>query len=244
MVKHCVILVAGRNSRLDTGKPKSLLEINGVSLLERHIQLFSKEGCDNFCIVTGHNPEPIKEKVEELKKRYEVAINIAHNDRYDLENGFSISVVQNWVKSINSEGFFLTMGDHVFDSLFISSFQKDITKRDGKEALCLAVDTPSELNRHIDIEDVTKVLIQETGYIEQIGKGIAKFNRYDTGLFYMKPDVFESLNKCFAQGKYTISDLVTSLIQEYNATTIDVTGYLWNDVDNHSDLDITRKLYS
>ncbi len=242
MSTQCIILAAGKNTRLDTGKPKSLLEINGISLLERHISLFSEADCQDFCIVTGHNPGPILEKIPEISRKYDVQIDAVHNERVDLENGFSVNVTRDWVESRNSEGFFLTMADHVFDRQFISSFRSALVSKPINEDLCLAVDIPSELNAHIDIDDVTRVWVEEGGHIQKIGKGIPQYNRYDTGLFYMKPRVFEVLAQCFDQGKYSISNLVTSLIQEDKATTMDVVGYLWNDVDNLNDLDNTRKL--
>lgn len=236
MNKQCVILAAGKNSRLDIGKPKSLLEINGVSLLERHIILFKQIDCKEFCVVTGHNPEPIRVKLGELRQRHDVLIDAVHNDRFDLENGFSVSVAQKWLEAKSSNGFYLTMGDHVFDEAFIPTFQKAIDAGGMKQHLCLAVDVPSDQNEHIDLEDVTRVLVDEQGYIDQIGKMIDKYNRYDTGLFYMRPEVFETLKSCFEKGLYTISNMVTQLISDKQAITVDVVGSIWNDVDNPDDL--------
>ncbi|WP_258100986.1 phosphocholine cytidylyltransferase family protein [Marinoscillum pacificum] len=236
MNNQCVILAAGKNSRLDTGKPKSLLEINGISLLERHIMLFKQNGCKEFCVVTGHNPDPIREKLVELRGKHHVLIDAVHNERYDLENGFSVSVTEDWIKSQKSEGFFLTMGDHVFDQGFIPAFQQAIENRKVNKHLCLAVDVPSEQNSHIDIEDVTRVLVDDAGHIQSIGKMIEVYNRYDTGLFFLKPQVFQTLKLCFDQKKYTISNMVSQLINDQEATTVDVVGSVWNDVDNPEDL--------
>ena len=242
MISACVILAAGKNSRLDTGKPKSLLEINGVSLLERHIRLFRQAGCKDFCVVTGHNPEPLNDFAESLSEKYQVPIATVYNERFDLENGFSLSVVEEWVRLLQSDGFFLTMGDHIFQSGFIDSFTQKIVQSKLNAHLCLAVDIPSNLNEHIDIDDVTRVLVGAERNILQIGKGILKYNRYDTGLFYMKPLIFEILRYCFAAEKYSLSHLVTALIERDQATTLDVVGYLWNDIDNLHDLDETFKL--
>ncbi len=242
MKMKCIILVAGRNSRLDTGKPKSLIELNGISLLERHIMQFSKTGCDHFCLVTGHNPQPIRDVVGLLSERYHVNIDITHNDQYDLENGYSISVTEDWVNQNAQSGFFLTMGDHVFDPKILEEFKKQILETKTKKSLYLAVDVPSESNHHIDIEDVTRVLINDKGQILNIGKMLDEYNRYDTGLFYMKPEVFHTLKQCFEREKYSISDMVNFLVKKKQAETRDILGYLWNDVDNQSDLEITTNL--
>lgn len=236
MNKQCVILAAGKNSRLDTGKPKSLLEINGKSLLERHIEAFHQNGCNEFCVITGHNPDPIIKKLAELKEKYPVAIDTVHNDRYDLENGFSVSVAERWLRVHHSDGFYLTMGDHVFGQGFIPAFDAAMVSDNISQHLCLAVDVPSDLNDHIDTDDVTRVLVNERGHILMIGKMIAEYNRYDTGLFFMKPAVFETLRACFEKQKYTISDMVSQLISDRQAITVDVVGCVWNDVDNPDDL--------
>lgn len=239
MIFHCVILAAGKNTRLSTGKPKSLIEIDGISLLERHVRNFAAFGCKSFCIVTGHHPEPIRAMLPYLKEKYGISIREAHNPRYDLENGYSVSVVESWVKESEAEGFFLTMGDHIFQLEFVRQFSKLVNK---PFQLNLAIDFPSNSNAHIDLDDVTKVLIEADGLIKSIGKNIPEYNAYDTGLFYLKAGVFDVLKQCFEQGKYTISDMVNQLVVSHQATTTDLSGFLWNDVDNPDDLSQTLKL--
>lgn len=241
-IASCIILAAGKNSRLDTGKPKSLLEINGMTLLERHIRNFKMAGVRRFCIVTGHNPEPIRALVPSLAESYQVEIDLVHNERYDLENGFSISVTEGWVKEHVAGSFFLTMGDHAFQPDFVQVFVDKVTDREGDAKLFLAVDPPGDWNSHIDIEDVTKVNADGPGYILQIGKQIAEFNCYDTGLFCMSTEVFEVLDDCFSRDQYTISHMVSALIASRQARTVSLPGYPWNDVDNQEDLKNTLGL--
>lgn len=239
MIKACVILAAGKNSRLDTGKPKSLLEVNGISLLERHIKNFSALGVEQFCIITGHNPDPIRQIVPDLAAKYKVCIEAVHNEKYDLENGYSVSTAEKWLIQKQECEFFLTMGDHIFQYEFLTEF---VNADFEKNRLCLAVDVPSATNKHIDLEDVTKVLIDDYGRIRHIGKQIQEYNRYDTGLFYMNNEVFPVLKDCFEKSKYTISDMVNALVNSEDASTITIGGYNWNDVDNLLDLEATKKL--
>jgi len=239
---HCIILAAGKNSRLDTGKPKSLIEINGRTLMERHIRNFQMIGVNNFCVVTGHNPEPIRDLIPVLASSYGVTIDLMHNERFDLENGYSVSVAESWVKTQKAENFFLTMGDHAFQPEFVKTFDEKISSERLKLKLILAVDKPGDWNKHIDIEDVTRVFASEKGEILKIGKMIEEYNCYDTGLFSMNSTVFDTLNKCFAEGKYTISNMVSRLIAEKQARVLELSGYIWNDVDNPDDLNTTKKL--
>ncbi len=229
----CVILAAGKNTRLDTGKPKSLLEINGQSILERHIALFSQNDVDKFCVITGHQSEEMDKAVEKIKLKYEVSISTIHNDQYELENGFSVWKAKKWVDQHAFNSFILTMADHVFEGAFIRKFlaaEKDflISK------LYLAVDQPGNHNTHIDIEDVTKVL-GENGLIQAIGKQITNYNYYDTGLFEMSKEVFKEFEACFDQKKYSISHMVDSLTAKGQSHYIKLYGHSWNDVDNTDD---------
>ncbi len=241
-MKHCIILAAGKNSRLDTGKPKSLLEINGITMLERHIRNFRHAGVGHFCIVTGHNPDPIRDLVPTIAASYGVVIDLVHNERYDLENGYSLNATSPWVTKNQIDSFFLTMGDHAFQQEFVTQFRDQVSGPNHEEQLFLAVDTPGEWNAHIDLEDVTKVFIDDQLFIQKIGKEIKEYNRYDTGLFFLNKEIYSVLKACFDQSKFSISDMVSKLIDERQAKVIELSGYLWNDVDNPNDLNNTIRL--
>lgn len=242
-VTHCVILAAGRNTRLDTGKPKSLIEIGGCSLLERHLKQFKKEGCKHFCIVTGHNPEPVGERTSGWEEQLGVSISLVHNDRFDLENGYSVSCAEKWVRDSGAQAFFLTMGDHIFEEGFITSFTTELGRFQSLPVLSLAVDVPGAYNGHIDVEDVTKVVVDK-GHIRQIGKLLSSYNRYDTGLFALTAEVFDAFRQCFEDEKYTISDMVLSLAAVQKARSVDMPDLRWNDVDNELDLEMSRRLFA
>ena len=237
---NLVILAAGKNTRLDRGIPKSLVTLNDETLMSRHIRIFKKHGVKKFCIISGYSAEKLQEVLPKLKNTHDADITILHNERFDLENGFSVFRAKEWVEENKMEDFFLTMGDHIFDPGFVGEF---IKKSSGSETtLQLAVDMPGESNNHIDIEDVTKVQVDEGGRIDSIGKTIPEYNRYDTGLFRLKSEVFDVFQKSFDQEEYTISESVSKLIESSEAKSILVEGYTWNDVDNPDDLQSTIEL--
>lgn len=237
---NLVILAAGKNTRLDTGIPKSLVKLNGETLMSRHIRLFKNYGVKKFCIISGYGAENLEQALPELRNVHQVDIEILHNERYDLENGFSVFRAKEWVEKNAMKDFFLTMGDHVFDPEFIGEF---VSKSAQLETtLQLAVDMPGESNKHIDIDDVTKVLVDDDDFIESIGKTINSYNRYDTGLFRLKSEVFDVFQQSFDREEYTISQSVSKLIASKQAKSVLVEGYTWNDVDNPDDLQSTIKL--
>ena len=237
---NLVILAAGKNTRLDTGIPKSLVTLNGETLMGRHIRIFKQCGVKKFCIISGYGAEKLNAALPDLKKDHDADITILHNERFDLENGFSVFRAKEWVEANNMGDFFLTMGDHVFDPGFVQEF---IDKSARLESILqLAVDMPGPSNEHIDIDDVTKVQVDESDFIQSIGKEIDSFNRYDTGLFRLKSEVFDVFQKSFDQEEYTISESVSKLMDSREAKSVLVEGYTWNDVDNPDDLQSTIKL--
>lgn len=210
------------------------------SLLSRHLRIFKSLGVTNFCIVGGYKANRLEEQLYALKAAHGVDIEIRHNERFDLENGFSVYTAREWMHESKLDETFLTMGDHIFEPDFVKAF---IEKSNNASAdLLLAVDKPGELNQHIDFDDVTKVQVADDFRIQSIGKGIALFNFYDTGLFRLNRNVFQSFKHAFADGRYTISDTVTDLIAGGNAKGVEVSGYTWNDVDNPQDLKQTIEL--
>ncbi|MEQ9466237.1 MAG: NTP transferase domain-containing protein [Ekhidna sp.] len=237
---NLVILAAGKNTRLDTGIPKSLVTLHGETLMSRHIRIFKQQGVKKFCIISGYGAEKLEAALSVLKSTHDADITILHNKRFDLENGFSVFRAKEWVEGNGMDDFFLTMGDHIFDPNFVKEF---VRKSEGLETtLQLAVDMPGDSNAHIDIDDVTKVLVDEKDMIQSIGKIIPEYNRYDTGLFRLKSGVFDTFQESFDKEEYTISQSVSKLIASGQAKTVLVEGYTWNDVDNPDDLQSTIKL--
>lgn len=237
---NLVILAAGKNTRLDTGIPKSLVTLNDETLMSRHIRIFKRYGVTKFCIISGYGSDKLEAALPGLQSEHDADITILHNERFDLENGFSVFRAKEWVEKNQMDNFFLTMGDHVFDPEFVEEF---IEKSSGLETtLQLAVDMPGESNKHIDIDDVTKVFVDDNDFIDSIGKTIPTYNRYDTGLFRLKSEVFEVFQQSFDRKEYTISESVSKLMASKQAKSVLVEGYTWNDVDNPDDLQSTINL--
>lgn len=237
---NCLILAAGRNTRLDTGIPKSLVKLQDEMLMERHFRIFSSIGVSKFCVISGHRAEMINDTVPSIAEKYGVELSILHNERYDLENGFSVFRGKEWADKHGMSDFFLTMGDHIFDPGFVEKYAK-LTENQST-ILDLAVDIPGDSNSHVDIDDVTKVLVDAEGYIKSIGKEIPEYTHYDTGLFRLKAEVFDWFSQSFEEEKYTISDTVNRLVSSKQAKVTVIEGFTWNDVDNPQDLETTKKL--
>jgi len=239
-VSHCIILAAGRNTRLDNGIPKSLTSLLSETIMERHIRIFSDLGIKEFCVIGGYQFGKLHSFLSELEFKYQVDIEIYLNNDLEKENGYSVMQSKNWVQKKKIGRALLTMGDHIFQPSLIQSFLEKSGAQDG--ALYLATDLPSAANLHIDLEDVTKVKASAENDIVEIGKQLEDFNRFDTGLFMIHQSIYRELDILFGQRKHSISDLVRVLASKKRAHAIDVSGYYWNDIDNESDLRNTIEL--
>ena len=68
-----VILSAGMGTRLmplTKDRPKPLLEINGMTLLERMIKNLMNEGISEFIVLAGYKKEKVVEFAPELEEKY------------------------------------------------------------------------------------------------------------------------------------------------------------------------------
>jgi choline kinase len=83
---RAIILAAGRGLRLQqpTGQqiPKCLLRFEGVTLLERHLQMLHAAGVDQIVLALGFQSEQVEAELDRLGRRPHTEIVL--NPRYDL----------------------------------------------------------------------------------------------------------------------------------------------------------------
>lgn len=80
---RAILMAAGMGTRLrplTLTIPKSLIEVNGMSLLERQIINLKEVGIDEIIVLTGY----LHEKFDDLVKKYNLIKVI--NDKYDIYN--------------------------------------------------------------------------------------------------------------------------------------------------------------
>lgn len=260
-----IILAAGKNTRFDTGIPKSLQQLGEVTLLERQIRQLHRQGIRHVAVVTGHRADVLESYLAGKASSFKFPVSTVFNPDFERPNGRSILAAKEWIGglSLPPEGVFLcTMADHVFSDAFFDRLMREVkpSKRSPRAldpaVLHLAVDMVSETNLHIDVEDVTKVTVDVdtaaddsedpesvTGAaITAIGKQLKSYSYYDTGCFVLQPAVFDAVEEACATVGEGISDTVTLLARRGQARVVDVSGVLWNDVDTPEDFDTTRKL--
>ena len=102
-IRHGMILAAGLGKRmqpLTNKKPKPLLEIGGITLLERAINLLINHGVKEISINTHHLADQIEKFISDFKAKVEVKIKISSEKNLVIDEAKKILDVQDVISSI------------------------------------------------------------------------------------------------------------------------------------------------
>jgi len=221
----CLIIAAGKGSRLSKrGDSKPLIPLLGLSLIERVILTAKKSGLTNFYVVTGYNGEKVRQYLYRFSQSRN--INITHITNEEWENGNGTSVFK--AKKLLDENFILLMGDHIFDESILVKLKNE---RIADDEVILAVDYNIKTNKLVDVNGVTKVLVEDSRILN-IGKNIKKYNAYDTGIFLCSPAIFSAVEESIHNGDSSLSGGIRVLASKGKAKTFDIKDDYWIDVDD------------
>jgi CDP-L-myo-inositol myo-inositolphosphotransferase len=221
----CVIIAAGKGERISgKGPSKPLVHLLGVPLIERTIRTAAGAGFDDFCVVTGHNGHMLTRFLDDLGCRMDVRITTLENERWEEGNGTSVLRAE---EAIDGR-FVLLMSDHVFDGEILKRL-RDQPLNDGE--VRLAIDYGLDANDAVDVADVTKVLVNDGG-IDNIGKDLAHYNAYDTGIFLCSPSLFSAVRESLQRGDPSLSGAVRILAEDGLVRPFNTEGRFWIDIDD------------
>jgi len=223
----CLIIAAGEGSRLSNrGNSKPLVCLLGLPLIERVILNAKGAGITDFYIVTGYNGEKLGNHLNQFAQNRDLKITHIVNNQWEEDNGLSVLAAK---KEIN-ENFILLMSDHIFNKSILEDLMQEKVA-DGE--IILAVDHNLK-NKTVDVDDVTKVLVDDKNRIVNIGKNIKKYNAYDTGIFLCSPEIFEVLEESSDNGDTSLSAGIKMLAKQKKARVFDIKGKYWIDVDDEN----------
>ncbi len=231
-----LIIAAGRGSRLNDlteDKPKSLIQLLGLSLIQRIILTSKQVGIDEFVIVIGYLGDKIKANLGD-GSRFDVKIDYIENKEWEKGNGVSVLKAKELLK----ENFILLMADHIFDLRIL----KELFNSNMRSSIILSID------RKEPLPGDTKVL-EKNGKIVDIGKNIEESNSIDTGILLCSPKIFSYIEEAIKEGKAELADGIAKAAKNRDAETFDITqieSYAskmrkdikpwWIDIDKEKDL--------
>jgi 1L-myo-inositol 1-phosphate cytidylyltransferase len=224
--RHAIVLAAGAGSRLRDREPvKPLTLVGGRPLILHVLETLAAAGARSATVVTGHAADA----VAAVLAGSPVPTDARFNPLWaDTPNGVSLLAARDRVVA----GSFLCMADH----LLAPVLAERLVAGAGDAPLALGVDRRLG-HPWVDEADVTRVRTAG-GAIRAIGKGLAVYDAYDTGLFLIGPELVAVLA---GDERPSLSDGVFALAQRGLARAVDVGDAPWLDVDDARALAIARR---
>ena len=235
-----LILAAGRGSRmkeLTSNKPKCLLKIKKISLLERQIINFKSQGINDIGIVTGYK--------RDLLMHYN--LQEFHNDKWEQTNMvYSLTKASKWLES---ETCIVSYGDIFYEPSAIKSLQEN------KSNLALTYDvnwfTLWSKRFNNPLSDAETFKLDESNNLLKIGEKTDNVNEIQgqyMGILKIKPlgwskilNIINSIN----EDKFMRIDFTSllNLLISKDDISIHCLPYKdkWGEVDHPSDFKIYEK---
>jgi CDP-L-myo-inositol myo-inositolphosphotransferase len=219
-----LILAAGSGSRLrpQTGTPKPLTKVLGLTLAERVMCRLLAVGVRRFLVALGHEAETVRAHFSDIARRRGVVVDFVEAENWERGNGASVRAAKG---RTGDAPFFLVMVDHLFDPEIARALADDPP---APGEMRLAVD--HDKDAIFDLDDVTRVKT-DNGCIKEIAKALDDWDAGDTGVMLCTPGLFAGLERAAARSKHGLSDGLRELAGQGRARTVDVTGREWLDVD-------------
>lgn len=234
---RCVILAAGRGSRLARGGGlKPLLPVLGLPLLERTIVTASEAGLNEFFVVTGCQAPRLESFLSELRVRRNLEISAIRNEAWEAGNAGSLLAARH----VLDDDFVLLVADHVFDPAIL---RRLLGQKLEKGEMIVAVDSRVDDNALVDVEEATKVSVRGQ-CVAAIGKQLREFDALDTGIFLCSQGILPAFEASVREGDGSLAGGVRRLAERRGARILDIGDRSWVDVDTPRDLRNARVLLS
>jgi choline kinase len=208
--------------------------VKGRALIEWVILAARQAGIGDFVVVTGYAREKLEAHLAEFSRRHEVPIRCVYNEGWEKENGLSVYKA----KGQTGERFALLMSDHIFDAETLTRLMGQPL---GPDEAILAVDFNVGMNPSVDLDDVTKVLVED-GRVAAIGKTIETYNAFDTGMFLCTSAIFRALEESQRRGDFSLSGGLRVLMESRNVKAMDIGTGFWIDIDDEQALERAETL--
>ena len=202
------------------------------SLISYPIKALAAAGISDIAIVVGYLGDKV---IDVLGDGSDFGVRLQYINNADYLGGNAVSVykAREWMQE---EPVVLCMGDHLIEAEIV---RRLLDRQNPTETLCVDF-TPAP---HHQVDEATKVTIDNAGCIQSIGKDLACWDALDTGTFLLTEDFFQALHELVQQRGTDVemSDVIRYLIHRGHLfDTCDVSGCFWMDVDTEEELRLAR----
>jgi len=231
-----IILAAGDGDRLGSltlTRPKVLLPVHDQTpLIAYPIKALAAAGIGDIAVVVGYLGDVVADELDNGGS-FGVKLEYITNSGYLGGNAFSVHCARNWAQR---EPVILCMGDHIIK---VGMVRRLLDRQNLTETLCVDY-APAP---HHQLDEATKVSIDNIGCIRNIGKDIKHWDALDTGVFLLAEDFFQALHELVQQHGpgVEMTDVIRFMISQGNHFgTCDASNCFWMDIDTEEDLNLAR----
>jgi NDP-sugar pyrophosphorylase family protein len=241
-----VIFAAGLGTRLypfTKDRPKALVEVKGLTMLEHTLAKFQNAGIDEIVV----NVHAFADKVEDWLKNYEqlipsVKIDVSDERSLLLETGGGLKKMEPLLCSYD-EPFLVHNVDILSDINLKMLIDKDSDFNYSRHIATLAV-RKTESDRYF--------LFNQEGFLcgwENVRTGEQKISRPNetnllrygfTGIHVIHPRLFDLMTE---EGVFSITDVYIRLAKDYDIRMVDVSDSAWFDIGSPEQLKIAEEKF-
>ncbi|MGI4733498.1 MAG: NTP transferase domain-containing protein [Janthinobacterium lividum] len=219
MIRTAIVLAAGEGSRLRAAAPsKPLCAVGGKPLIDHALERLAAAGIERAVVVIGYRGAEIAAHL--ATRRWPLAVETVAVADWTMPNGVSA------LAGGRAAGgpALLVMCDHLVDP----ALYRLVAEAGPGDGLRLGIDRHLESDV-VDLDDVTCVETDGGTRIVAIGKSLASYDAFDTGVFAVGPAFYDALAGLH---RPSITDGVRTLASAGRALVLDVGALGWIDVDD------------
>lgn len=232
---QAIILAAGIGNRLGDeagNKPKSMLEFNGKSLLQRHVELLKRNGVNQVNLVVGYQSELIIEHLKDSSSD----IRFIHNPRYTEGSLISLNCARDIM--LQESQYLIMDADVLYDEKILSRLIKTdipnclLIDRDfvpGDEPVKVCIDGR---NRIVEFRKKVAPALEFDKQGESVG--FFKFDNIAGSCFVDRIDTYLARNENDTPYEEAIRDCILKDPGHFGYE--DITGLAWIEIDFPEDI--------
>lgn len=234
-----LILAAGIGSRLaplTDDKPKSLVEVNGKSILFKQIDNLIENDIGDISIVTGYKSNVLKDAVQ---NKYPEVKYVESDDYLNTNNMYSAYLgIKALFPHNDIEPFLMMNADVFYDSIIV----KDLLNNPNENMI--AVD------KGVYNDESMKIIVED-GKVRNISKKIFREDAYGCSIDVYKfgsigGEAFFTECKKYIDGKKIMNMwsevALDNILSNVTFVPSDIKGR-WMEIDNHDDLAMAEKIF-
>jgi len=235
---RAIILAAGLGLRLQQQPgeqyPKCLLRFDGMTLLERHLQMLDAAGVTEVVLALGFQPETVEAELQRINWPHKVEIML--NPRFDLGSVLTVHTVAD---ALTRGGDVLLMdADVLYDERILAPLvagesanrlliDRDFETGDEPVKLCLKDGVPVELRKQVAANLQYDTIGESVGFFRLKEEASRRFAEIVAG--------YIDSNRANLPHEEAVRDLL--LEHSHQFETADVTGAPWIEIDFPNDVE-------